>query len=210
MSVSIGRKLQALRDLQFPDLKFELVAVALTVEQVRELGLPSTPLKETEKRADRWRDAFGVEQTEIDAIATLRPDILADIIEHAFDPYLDRDLAARVMEHSRRSLSKSILHIWKRSGRRLPSDSEKCKKPSTASISNCAWRGATTLSFRRSWSPRRSSTRPSKGPTFVLKLRALPGTDSIRALRQALKYLLRTHRLKCIDLREEQNAGGKS
>jgi hypothetical protein len=97
MSVSIGRKLQALRDLQFPDLKFEVVAVALTVEQVRELGLPSTPLKETEKRADRWREAFGVEQTEIDAIATLRPNILADIIEHAFDPYLDRDLAARVI-----------------------------------------------------------------------------------------------------------------
>jgi hypothetical protein len=40
MSVSIGRKLQALRDLQFRDLKFELVPVALTVEQVRELGLP--------------------------------------------------------------------------------------------------------------------------------------------------------------------------
>jgi hypothetical protein len=28
--------------------------IALTVEQVREYGLPSTPLKETEKRADRW------------------------------------------------------------------------------------------------------------------------------------------------------------
>jgi hypothetical protein len=46
-------------------------------------------------------------------------------------------------------------------------------------------------------------------PTFVLKLRALPGTDPIRALRQALKYLLRRHRLKCIDLREEP-AGDQS
>jgi hypothetical protein len=53
MSVSIGRKLQALRDLLFPNLRFEVVPVALNPDQVAELGLPSTPLKETEQRADR-------------------------------------------------------------------------------------------------------------------------------------------------------------
>jgi hypothetical protein len=98
MSVSIGRKLQAFRDLLFHDLQFEVVPVALTVEQVRELGLPSTPLKETEKRADRWREEFGVEQTEIDALATLQPDVLREIIEGAFDPYFDRTLKDRVAE----------------------------------------------------------------------------------------------------------------
>jgi hypothetical protein len=98
MSVSIGRKLQALRDLLFPDLCFEVVPVALTVEQVGELGLPSTPLKESEKRADRWREAFGVEQTEIDALATLRPGVLREIVERAFGPYFDHSLAERVSE----------------------------------------------------------------------------------------------------------------
>jgi hypothetical protein len=98
MSVSIGRKLQAFKDLLFPNLRFEVVPVALTVEQVRELGLPSTPLKETEKRAGRWRETFGVEQTEIDALATLQPDVLRDIVEAAFDPYFDRTLATRVSE----------------------------------------------------------------------------------------------------------------
>lgn len=98
MPISIGRKLQAFRDLLFPDLQFEVVPVALKVEQVRELGLPSTPLKETEKRADRWREAFEAEQTEIDALATLRPDVLREIIERAFDPYFDRTLARRVEE----------------------------------------------------------------------------------------------------------------
>ena len=96
MTVSIGRKLQAFRDLLFPDLQFEVVPVALTVEQVRDLGLPSTPLKETEKRADRWRAAFGVEQTEIDALATLQPATLREIVERAFEPYFDDTLAARV------------------------------------------------------------------------------------------------------------------
>jgi len=96
MAVSIGRKLQAFRDYRFPKLKFEIVPIALTVEQVRELGFPSTPLKETEKRASRWRQAFGVEQTEIDALATLRPDVLRQIIEAAFEPYYDSSLEDRV------------------------------------------------------------------------------------------------------------------
>jgi hypothetical protein len=96
MPVSIGRKLQAFRNLLFPKLEFEVVPVALSVDQVRELGLPSTPLKETEKRADRWRGAFGVEQTEIDALATLRPGTLREILEGAFGPYWDYTLQRRV------------------------------------------------------------------------------------------------------------------
>jgi hypothetical protein len=60
MAVSIGRKLQALRDLRFPSLKFEVAPVALSVEQVRQLELPSTPLKETERRAGRRRSRRSV------------------------------------------------------------------------------------------------------------------------------------------------------
>jgi hypothetical protein len=96
MAVSIGRKLQALRDLYFSTLEFEVVPVALTVEQVREQGLPSTPLRETERRADRWREAHGVEQTEIDALATLRPHILEQIVSDAIAPYFDVGLADKV------------------------------------------------------------------------------------------------------------------
>jgi hypothetical protein len=96
MAVSIGRKLQAFRDLHFPYLEFELHPIALNEEQVRELGLPSTPLKESEKRADRWRIEFGgLEQTEVDALATLRPDALRRIVEEATAPFYDRTLAAR-------------------------------------------------------------------------------------------------------------------
>ena len=96
MAVSIGRKLQAFRDLCFPDFEFEVVPVALTVGQVRDLGLPTTPLKETEKRASRWREAFGVEQTEIDALATLQPRVLDEIVTTAIAPYYDSSLASRV------------------------------------------------------------------------------------------------------------------
>jgi hypothetical protein len=95
MAVSVARKLQALHDLLHPDLAIELHPVALTLVQIRELRLPSTPLKEKERRADRWRAVMGHEQTEIDALAALAPDTLEEIAEEAIRPFYDASLAAR-------------------------------------------------------------------------------------------------------------------
>jgi hypothetical protein len=39
---------------------------------------------------------------------------------------------------------------------------------------------------------------------YVLKLRALPGVDAIRALRHVLKRLLRQYGLRCVSVSEEQ------
>jgi hypothetical protein len=96
MPTAIGRKLQALRDLLFPDLEFTVVHVALGPDQVRRLELPSSPLKEGESRAAKWLELYGSEQTEIDALATLRPDELERIARAAVAPYFDADLQRRV------------------------------------------------------------------------------------------------------------------
>jgi hypothetical protein len=97
MPVSIGRKLQAFKDLLFPDLRFEVVPVALTPEQVKAEDLASAPMKEGEKRADRWFEAFGIHQTEIDSLTTpSMRHVLARIVEQAFKPYHDRLLVLRV------------------------------------------------------------------------------------------------------------------
>jgi len=96
MGISVARKLQALKILLpgMPD--FELHRVALTPDQVRVYGLPSTPLKATEKRADPWREAMGAEQTEIDALASLRPDLLRQVAAEAVRPFFDESLDRRV------------------------------------------------------------------------------------------------------------------
>lgn len=96
MPVSIGRKLQAFKALAFPDLAFQVHRVALHPDHVLEHGLPSTPLKETERRADRWTAAMGVEQTEIDALAALKPDLLDRIVRQAIEPFFDTSLQRRV------------------------------------------------------------------------------------------------------------------
>jgi hypothetical protein len=98
MPVSIGRKLQAFKTWKYPALEFQVVPVALTAEQVARYDLPETPLKPGDKRASRWRERFGREQTEIDALAALRPGDLTRIAEEAFAPYLDRTMARRRIE----------------------------------------------------------------------------------------------------------------
>jgi hypothetical protein len=98
MPISVARKLQAFKALAFNDIEFEVRRVALTPDQVREYGLPSTPLKDTEKRADRWQRETGVEQTEIDALAALRPDLLRRIANDAVRPFFDATLDHRVWQ----------------------------------------------------------------------------------------------------------------
>lgn len=99
MAINVARKLMALRDLHFPSLDIEMHRVALTAEQVAELGLPSTPLKATEKRGDKWRERWnGQEQTEIDALAALRPDALTAIAWQAINPFWDKGLWYRTYE----------------------------------------------------------------------------------------------------------------
>jgi hypothetical protein len=104
MARNVAHKLRAFRELAFPDLEFEVFQVALTPAQVREHGLPSTPiltkakspqaLKAAATKRQKWVDAHGIEQTEIDSIATLQPDLLRDLALRAtrrfYDPGLDR------------------------------------------------------------------------------------------------------------------------
>jgi hypothetical protein len=107
MPVSIARKLQAFKVLLpgMPD--FTVCRVALTPDQVGEYGLPSTPLKESERRADRWRQATGVQQTEIDALASLRPDLLESVARRALDRFYDSTLAGRVRRYREEWLSQA-------------------------------------------------------------------------------------------------------
>ncbi len=96
MAVSVARKIQAHVDMRYPQLRAQLHHVALTLDQVTEYNLPSTPLKETEKRAERWREAMEREQTEIDALAALRPDVLRQVADDAVRPFFDDTLDDRV------------------------------------------------------------------------------------------------------------------
>ena len=93
--------------------------VALLPEHKDRYGLPEEPIKKGDKRAAAWKEAFGVEQTEIDALTTpemAERGILRQLIEDAFAPYIDQTLGRRVRQAAakwdqdakRRSTHKSI------------------------------------------------------------------------------------------------------
>jgi hypothetical protein len=96
MPISVARKLQALAVIQFTDLEYEVRRVSLTPEQVLAAELPSTPLKLKEKRGPRWKELMGVEQTEIDALTSLHPELLEQQARDAIAPYFDYTLTPRV------------------------------------------------------------------------------------------------------------------
>ena len=96
MSIVLARKLAALKMIWFPEVDFQIYPVALTPDQVLEYGLPESPLKPGDKRGPAWEAATGVKQTEIDTIATLQPDLLADIAINAIELFYDTTLDERV------------------------------------------------------------------------------------------------------------------
>jgi hypothetical protein len=103
MPETIAWKLGAHRDGEFPDLEFEVHPIGFLPEQVHEINmngvpLPSSPLKAGEKRAGAWERTFGIEQVELDAIATLRPEVLRDLVTAGIEPFYDFSLNRRVGE----------------------------------------------------------------------------------------------------------------
>ena len=96
MPIAVARKLQALKVKDFPELEFQVRRVALTPDQVRLHSLPESGFKETEQRAGWWLEVTGVEQTEIDALAALQPDLLEQIARDAMAPFYDAELRQRV------------------------------------------------------------------------------------------------------------------
>jgi hypothetical protein len=97
MTTSIARKLRAFHVLM-PRFKYRLIEAGVTYEQATRFDLPSTPLKETEKRKDRWLERFGREQTELDAMLALHPGELSRAVEEKLTPYFDDTLAGRTVE----------------------------------------------------------------------------------------------------------------
>ena len=102
MVSEVAWKLSALQTVQFPNLDFRCYRAALTPDQVLNPPDGSDPLPQSfiekgkEEEAQKWYEATGVNQTEIDAIATLRPDLLRQIAEEWIAQFRDGTLTGRV------------------------------------------------------------------------------------------------------------------
>jgi hypothetical protein len=98
MILSVTRKLQAFAHLaDYPGLQFIAPRAPLTPDRVRSYELLPQPLSPKEQRADRWVEAYDVEQTEVDALMDKDPDAIGEIAAELIEGrFFDTTLAARV------------------------------------------------------------------------------------------------------------------
>lgn len=94
MPVAASRKIEFLAAGE--DLDIRLQPIALTAAQITQYGLPRVPIKESERRRQRFEDTHGTGAVELDALEALHPGELKRIVEAELAPYFDRNLEHKV------------------------------------------------------------------------------------------------------------------
>lgn len=92
MPVAVSRQAEYWLERYAPGADIRLTPLALTREQVIEHRLPRTPIKETDRRRGNFEDRYGTGAVELDALESLYPGLLAQMLEDAFKPYRDPHL----------------------------------------------------------------------------------------------------------------------
>lgn len=92
MPKATARKIEFFVRNKYPDFDIRLKPIALTKEQIIKYQLPSVPIKD-EKRAAKFRESFGMEATELDALEALHAGELARIVRSELAIYFDDDKA---------------------------------------------------------------------------------------------------------------------
>jgi len=95
MPVAVARKIEYWRYATDANLDATVDPIVLLPEQVEHYGLPRIPIKETERRAGKFEQAFGEGVVELDALEALHPGELHRIVEQAVLKYIDPDLKDR-------------------------------------------------------------------------------------------------------------------
>lgn len=102
MPVAMSRKLEYSIRQAVGEWDVKVKPLALTREQIELYHLPRIPIKETERRAERFESAFGTGAVELDALEALYPGVLADLVDAALQPYFSPEAEA---ERRRRLLA---------------------------------------------------------------------------------------------------------
>ncbi len=104
MPLAVSRKIEYfVRQYQeLEDKDICLYPLMLTSQQCADYSLPRTPIKETEKRKEKFEDKHGLGATELDALEALYPGKMREILETAIDPFFDVEAWNRAVEENRR------------------------------------------------------------------------------------------------------------
>lgn len=95
MPKAVARKVEFTIAKHELDVDLQLIPLVLSPDQCREYRLPRTPIKESERRKDKFERIFGIGATELDALEAIHPGEMARLLEAEFANWLDADLDRR-------------------------------------------------------------------------------------------------------------------
>lgn len=114
MPVAMSRKVEYMLGCFGHSFDVRIRPLALTAQQIQKYRLPRIPIKETEKRAARFEDAFGTGAVELDALEALYPGVLARLLNDDIDPYWSQEAADEAHEKEqglRQAISEQVAVI---------------------------------------------------------------------------------------------------
>ena len=99
MPVAVSRQIEFWHE-QFGDgVDLKLTPLALTRAQVEQYGLPTIPIKDSDKRRDAFTDRHGVDgAVELDALEAIYPGELSRLIRDAISAYRDQELELELLD----------------------------------------------------------------------------------------------------------------
>jgi hypothetical protein len=98
MPVAVARKIEFFHRTERSQLDIRLFNTVLTASQCREFKLPQTPIKDTERRKEKFEEIHGAGATELDALEAIHPGHLRKILRAAIKPYYDESLESEMAE----------------------------------------------------------------------------------------------------------------
>lgn len=108
MPVAMSRKLEyALQLYGMEDLDVKVRPIALTAEMVERYQLPRIPIKESERRAEKFEAAFGGGAVELDALEAIYPGVLAKLVGSTLEEYWS-DEAADELNRQIRTMQREL------------------------------------------------------------------------------------------------------
>jgi hypothetical protein len=96
MPVAVGRKIEFVLRNENIDADIQVRPIALTHDQCVEFRLPRTPIKASERRAERFEERFGEGATELDALEARRPGELRRMLIAEIERYYDGNLSQEI------------------------------------------------------------------------------------------------------------------
>jgi hypothetical protein len=96
MPRAVARKIEWM--IRGTEVEVKLCPLVLIAAQVREYGLPRTPIKETERRGAKFEECNGAGAVELDALEALHAGKLARIVSEALGEFWDEDAAEEAQE----------------------------------------------------------------------------------------------------------------